>query len=138
MPDWKIIEPKYGDLIRVKRPNYYHVGIFYKDNKVIHFASDHGDSVTAPQEVYVHIAPMNEFLLGGALEVAQFNKEEKKNIRLPDKIIEIALSHINDKGYDFMQNNCEHFANRCVYIHPPKTQMELYVEKVAELLKNKK
>lgn len=135
MPTWIKKKPIYGDLIRVKREHYYHVGLYYQNQQVIHFAGDGTDSVSSPNDAYIHIAPMNEFLLGGEMEVAEFALDEMKNVRSPNERINIALTHLNERGYDFMKNNCEHFANKCVYLNPPKTQLDLYIENIAKQLK---
>ena len=112
---WSYIEPKFGDMIRVSMGTLYHFGIYVSDEEVIAFGlppTRRGTLTDA--EVEVLSSDIDAFLAGGFLEVAEFDKKEKKKNRTPEQIVEYARSKMGMRGYHILYNNCEHFANECV------------------------
>ena len=55
-------------------------------------------------------------------------KNKKRN---PKEIIDEAVKSIGEGGYNVISNNCEHFANRCVFGEAKSEQ----VDSVKELLR---
>ena len=120
---WIKKEPVYGDQIRVNRGLYYHYGIYESDAVVYQFAAPTGVEISAENAV-VHTVSLLEFLKGDELEVREYDLEELKKKRSPSEIIDYAKSHLGEKGYDLIRNNCEHFANRCTFGESVSTQIE--------------
>ncbi len=130
---WMFSEPTFGDLIRVKYGEFWHYGIYADDNEIIQFGYNPAGGLIPPEEVKVLSTNIDEFLLGGFLEVAQFDKKELKKKRNPTDTVNIARSRIGEAGYHILQNNCEHFANECVFGEHKSKQ----VDSVRNFLKKK-
>lgn len=121
---WSLRQIRSGDMVRVKSGSFYHYAICVSENSVVQF----GDSVVNPrvdpETVCVYETGIDDFLKGRFAEVADFDKNELKK-RFSDKqIIENALSRIGEKGYHFLHNNCEHFANECVFGEHKSSQLD--------------
>ncbi|MBQ4631384.1 MAG: lecithin retinol acyltransferase family protein [Clostridia bacterium] len=111
---WTQKTPEYGDMIRVKVRFYYHYGIYVDENTVVEFGMpDNGD--TPPDDIAVMIADVQSFSNGEFVETLECEGDEKKRRRRPRDIVETALSHVGEKGYNILNNNCEHFANQCYF-----------------------
>ena len=121
---WKNSDPKYGDQIRVCRGFYYHYGIYAADDCVIHFAPAGNSDRIDPENARIITTSLEEFLKSGVLEVRQYNSEENKIKRKPQEIVNCALSHLGEGGYDLINNNCEHFANLCVFGSKSSAQVD--------------
>lgn len=112
---WSISrKPIFGDHIRVNRGFYLHHGIYLDDENVVQFGTEAGVEISA-SNARVMIVSLKDFLKGGTLEVREYSIEEEKKKRKPTDIVNYALAHIGEAGYDLISNNCEHFANRCVF-----------------------
>ena len=74
---WTFTEPVLGDMIRVKIGTIYHYGVYVSDGEVIEFGPPPIKAVP-PESIKVISAPIEEFLVGGFLEVAELDKKEKK------------------------------------------------------------
>ena len=111
---WEKIKPEPGDQISVERGFYSHHGIYIGNDEVIHFASPTGSEIS-PETAVVHKTTLENFLKGGELLVRVYTDEEKKKLRSKDEIIDYAIAHIGEKGYNIISNNCEHFSNRCAF-----------------------
>ena len=127
---WKTKKPVSGDHIRVSRGLYYHHGIYADDYCVFHFASP-SDNEMNPETARVLYTTLDQFLKGGILEVREYSFEEINKKRNPKEIIDEAIKSIGEGGYNVISNNCEHFANRCVFGESTSEQ----VESVKELLR---
>lgn len=106
-------KPSLGDQIKVNRGIYDHHGIYIGDDKVIQFGSTTGE--LDPSKAMVIETSLDDFLKGGELLVATYTEEELKKRRNPNEIVEYAKAHLGDKGYDLINNNCEHFSNECAF-----------------------
>ncbi len=115
-------EPQKGDHIRVSRGIYYHHGIYIGDDRVIQFGSPTNE--LDPNTAEVLESSLSDFLKGGTLEVATYNDEELKKIRTADEIVAYAKSKLGTKGYNIISNNCEHFANECVFGEKKSEQVD--------------
>ena len=113
---WKLKDPEFGDMIRVKfGDTLYHSGIYVSDDEVIQFGLAPTARVSLKDsEIEVLSSDIDTFLAGGFLEVAEFDKKEKKKNRSPKETVEYARSKIGTRGYNLLYNNCEHFANECI------------------------
>ena len=127
---WKIKKPSMGDHIRVNRGLYSHHGIYADDYCVFHFASPTENEMN-PDTAVVLYTTLEEFLKGGKLEVREYSLEEEQRKRKPKEIIDAAIKSIGEGGYNVVSNNCEHFANKCVFGEAKSEQ----VENVKELLR---
>lgn len=97
-----------GDHLSVKRMHglYTHHGIDMGDGTVVHLSGE----PLRRRDACVCRTPMAEFLKGGEAQVVRYSN----NCRGADEIVQTALAHLGEKGYDVWRNNCEHFATYCV------------------------
>ena len=113
---WQFIEPKKGDIIRVKFSSFYHYGIYLDDDNIVQFGlSPVLTSIADQKNVKVCLSNMDTFLNGEFLEVGVLYKKELKNKRSAQEIEKTALARLGEGGYNILYNNCEHFAYECVF-----------------------
>lgn len=114
---WAVKKPVFGDHIRVNRGLYYHHGIYASDDCVIHFASIDSTDRIDPAKAKIITTNLTKFLCGGILEVKEFDLNEIGQKRSPSEIINYALMRVGEgvNTYNLISNNCEHFANECVF-----------------------
>ena len=113
----KANHPQVGDLLRVKRKQgYYHYAIAINEGEVVHFSGTNDDSITNYKDVKIRKASLDLFLRGGKLEIeSPFN-----SVFTREEVKDRALSYIDNnlfegKGYNLVNNNCEHFARYIYY-----------------------
>ena len=112
--EWAEKTPVYGDIVRTKVTFYHHYGIFVDEDTIIQFGMP--DNVTQnAADIRVLCSDVSAFLRGGEIEVGVPDREERKKIRSPRQIVEIAKSRLGEDGYDILHNNCEHFVNECAF-----------------------
>ena len=117
--------PSKGDLLRVKRKKgYYHFGIASDSNHAIHYSGPHDDSIYDPSKLKIIHTVLAEFDRGDGFEVwvpysSKFSRDE---------VVERAMTYLNSptfrgRPYNFLKNNCEHFARwayedqaRCIQV----------------------
>ena len=122
--EWIIRELVPGDHIRVKRPLYYHHGIYVGEGKVIHYSGKDGDSVERPELVEVIESDMDFFLQDGIAEVAKPSLKESLYCRSKKECVKLAKEALGRRGYNFLHNNCETLANECAYRKTLTSQIE--------------
>lgn len=123
MSKWEMIAPYEGAHIRVQIQSIYHHGIYIGNDEVVQFGLPF-DMFRPKEEVKVLKSNIEEFLQGGFLEVRVFDRKERKQKNDDRKIIEIALSKLGEGGYDIVHNNCEHFANFCIFNKKESKQVD--------------
>ena len=102
-------------MIRVSVGALYHFGIYVSDDEVIQFGHAPDQRAMIPDsEVEVLSSDIDTFLGGGFVEVCEFDRKEKKKNRKPKDVIAHARERLGTRGYSFLFNNCEHFANECI------------------------
>lgn len=112
---WLLSDPQYGDMIRVKSGTIYHYGIYVSDAEVIQFGlAPAARPALKDSEVEVLATDIDTFLGGQFLEVAEFDRKERKANRAPDEVVSVARDRLGERGYHILYNNCEHFAHECV------------------------
>ena len=113
---WELIEPRAGDMIRVKVGAVYHYGIFVSDDEIIQFGPNPSLRMDIPDsDIEVCATDVDTFLCGQFLETAvPADRSERKKIRKPAQVIQTAKSRLGEKGYTILNNNCEHFAYECL------------------------
>jgi hypothetical protein len=126
---------KKGDLVKVNRGLYYHYGLALDEVNIINYRGEHDDSILQPELVKIIISPLDDFLLGGSLEIEEV--EEKGR----DKSVETALSFLGEskffgQNYDVINNNCEHFARYCVTGENVSYQSDTLVEKASLIIES--
>lgn len=131
--NWVEKAPKFGDMVRTKVQFYHHYGIFVSEDEVIQFGLP-DDPMRPAAEIRVLSTDVLTFLQGGDLEVMVPDKEERKKMRTHDEIVAIARQRIGESGYHILHNNCEHFANDCVFGEPRSTFVQDIREKLREKL----
>ena len=120
---WVCKCPSYGDHIRVNRGLYYHHGIYKSDYEVYSFQSPTG-AETSPETAIVLKTTLIDFLKNGYLEVREYSDEELKAKRSGEEICKYAEEHLGEGNYNLIYNNCEHFANRCVFGKSSSNQVD--------------
>ena len=112
---FELKDPSFGDMIRVGLGTIFHFGIYVSDDEVIQFGlPPNRRSLQNDSEVEVLATDIDGFLAGGFLEVAVFDKKEKKKHRSPKDAVAYARSKLGTRGYHILYNNCEHFAYECI------------------------
>lgn len=112
---WILGEPKSGDMIRVKAGTIHHYGVFVSDSEVIQFGlAPNARPGLKDSDIEVLATDIDTFLAGQFLEVAEFDRKEKKNHPTPEEAVAKARARMGEKGYHILYNNCEHFAYECV------------------------
>lgn len=111
----KILTPTKGDLLRVHRKEgYYHFGIAVSSDRVIHFTAESSDLSNNKKDFLIIETSLQRFLLNDELEI-----EEPYSSKFDrDEVVERAKNYANSrlfrgKYYNFISNNCEHFARYC-------------------------
>lgn len=123
MSKWEMKDPYIGAHLRVQIQSIYHHGIYIGNDEVIQFGLPI-DMLRPKEEVKVLVSTVEEFLQGGFLEVRVFDRKERKLKNEDSQIVEIAKSKIGEGGYDIVHNNCEHFANFCIFNKKESKQID--------------
>lgn len=121
---WVLKKPEYGDQIRVNRGAYFHHGIYQDDECVYQFAVPGVDAEIDPKRAVVCTTTLEKFSKGSPIEVREYTKEEKELKHSPLDTIQYARDHLGEGGYDLINNNCEHFSNRCAFGKSESQQVE--------------
>ena len=112
---WVLKEMEVGDMVRVPMKEAYHYGVCTGEDRIIQF----GEPVlTVPKpkdEIRVMSTNIASFLNGQFAEVAELDKKELKRRKPIEDIVAYAEQSIGKGGYDILYNNCEHFANECLF-----------------------
>ena len=132
---WDVCPPYPGAMVRVYTGQYYHYGIFIGDDSVVEFGS--GSQATGdPSLIRIQRSTADEFIsCGGFLEVRIFDRKDRRKKRRDKEIVEYALSRVGEGGYDLFHNNCQHFANMCVFGEKGSTQLDDLRREIAKKLK---
>nr|MBQ6241491.1 lecithin retinol acyltransferase family protein [Lachnospiraceae bacterium] len=114
--NWQPGDCRPGDMIRVRIGSFYHYGVFVSEEEVISYGLPPIERfANEPDRLKVLATDIDVFACGGIVEIAVPDRKERRK-RLPaKKIIETARSRIGEDQYDLLHNNCEHFANECVF-----------------------
>ena len=112
---WVVREIRPGDMLRVWTGRYYHFGIYAGSNTVIHFAGPDPHTLTDASVARIRKDSLEHFAMGKGLEVREYSLAERLKKRPAKKVVAEAESRMGEAGYDIIYNNCEHFANRCVF-----------------------
>ena len=114
-----------GDIIYVKHRGYQHFGIYAGEGKVIHYYKERNPLVS---EGIIMETSLSDFMSGSdTIYVLNGDSSHKdlfdrllkrlfgENIKTftPEETVERARSKIGHKGYNLVNNNCEHFALWC-------------------------
>ena len=132
---WDVCDPYPGAMIRINTGLYYHYGIFIGNDEVIEFGRG-SEAAGDPTDIRILRSSIDDFLAcGGFLEVRLFDRKEKRRKR-PDKaIVKYALSRVGEGGYDLLHNNCQHFANECVFGEKGTTQLDALRAEISAKIK---
>ncbi len=112
--EWQFKEPKLGDMVRVKIKFYHHYGIFIDEQRIVAFGMPDNTGLD-PETIEVVVTDVVTFMHGSTLETAVLRGAERRERRSAKDTVEYALNQVGRKGYHIFRNNCEHFANECVF-----------------------
>lgn len=105
-----------GDMIRVRLGSVYHYGVFVSEDEVIAFGLPPVEKYKNDERrALVCATDIDVFSCGEIVERAVLDRAERSRRRAPEKTVEIARSRVGEDGYNLLHNNCEHFANECVF-----------------------
>ncbi|MBR2620785.1 MAG: lecithin retinol acyltransferase family protein [Clostridia bacterium] len=122
---WQLKQPVAGDMIRVKLGSIYHYGVFVSEEEVIQFGlAPSARPTLKDSDIEVCASDIDAFLCGGFLEVAEFDRAEKKKNRRSKDAVAFARENMGKRGYHILYNNCEHFAYECVTGKPYCSQTD--------------
>jgi hypothetical protein len=107
---WASREPQPGDHVRVHRHLYSHHGVYIGDGKVIHFSGTESEVRASGRKIIEDT--LDGFAGGGLVEVLDIDEAFKLPV---DEIVMRARSRLDEMSYRLLTNNCEHFANWCVF-----------------------
>ena len=132
---WSTDECKRGDVIRAKQGAIYHFGIYVTDEEVIQFGkapmlrqADERD-----KDMEVIATDISDFACGKPVERCKFTFKDKFKKFPPDKVVSNARARLGEKGYNFLHNNCEHFAIWCKTGVSESTQIENFLQRIREI-----
>lgn len=94
---------------------YEHHGIYIGNGKVIHFAAPDGDFSL---DIKIRKTTLKKFLDGGELEVRDFDSMDNDSRFSNEEIVKRAKAVLKAQDFGWyspITNNCEHFANYCVF-----------------------
>jgi hypothetical protein len=104
-------EPKPGDVIWANRMfkgmPYNHCGVYEGGGYVIHFAAPEGSEISQENAV-VHRTSLGAFADGCPVKIIEYPEGYSA-----EETLHRARSRIGERGYDFLTNNCDHFATEC-------------------------
>lgn len=135
MPFKKVFRPFAGDIVRVKRKQgYYHYGIASDHFHVIHYSDFGSDSVMNASKTRIIETSLQDFLRGGECE--KMNPFESPFT--PEEVVERARSYLGTyrfrgQKYNFVTNNCEHFATYIYYGKADSTQVTNAAQKAVAI-----
>lgn len=107
----KGIKPNAGDVLWANRMAkglpYNHCGIYIGEGRIIHFAAPDGAEISQENAV-IHETSYDNFSSGCEVKIIGF-----KECYTPEETVKRAQSRLGEKGYNFLTNNCDHFATWC-------------------------
>ena len=133
---WQLVDLYPGAHIRVAAGNIFHHGIYIGNGEVVQFGLPM-DFSRAAEDVKVLRSPIEDFSAGATfVEVRVYDRKEKRAKRKDEEIVQFALSKVGEGGYDLLRNNCEHFANLCVFGVARSEQIDSLAADIAKMLEH--
>lgn len=132
---WELRDLYPGAHIRVGFDHFYHHGIYVGNDEVVQFGLPY-DICDDSKEIKVVKSSLQEFCANKTvfIEVYVFTKKELKTKLKDEDIVLNAINSIGEGGYSILSNNCEHFANKCVFGVKKSAQIEEIYEQVSKML----
>ena len=100
---------KKGDILFVDRGLYKHYGIYAGNGMVIHYSDKNSNFGT---DIKIQEASLDDFASGFEVKVCQLD-EKKYTLYSGEETLKRAYSRLDEKNYNLIFNNCEHFAVWC-------------------------
>lgn len=120
-------EPKLASHLCTPRGGYFHHGIYVGDDKVIHYSGLANGLETGP----VEIIELRNFQKSNGHNKG-FEVITHKNLKFSaEVIVSNAYNRLNEKEYNLVWNNCEHFVNECLYGYKKSKQVNNALKVVA-------
>jgi phosphopantetheinyl transferase len=112
-------------MIRVRLGSVYHYGIFVSEDEVIAFGLPPvPEYQNHPHRFVVCAVDVDVFSCGVIPEVAEYDLRERRQKFSDRQIVANARARLGETGYNLLHNNCEHFANECVFGEKRSEQTE--------------
>lgn len=127
--------PEAGDLVKVKRKaGYSHYGIAVGNEHVIHFTGANGDLGEDEGGIMVRETSLASFANGDQVLVEKsFNSPFKPEIIVERAKNAVGSTNFRGKPYNFVTNNCEHFARYIFSGRARCTQVRSTVKNLAAI-----
>lgn len=128
----KIVEfvnlPDIGSHLVTPRSIYTHHGIYVGNKKIIQYSGFSGEEFNTddivPLNVHnrssIEIVTIQDFLQGEEYWIEEHPYSSYSN----EEIVQRAYQRLEEKEYNLLFNNCEHFANWCIYGTEHSKQVE--------------
>ncbi len=131
---WQLVEPNYGDIVRVKIREIYHYGIYVSDDEIIQFGLPPVErTMLLAEDIKVCSSDIATFSAGGFLEVGKLGLAEKIKAFSPEKTVENARKMLGTGNYHLLYNNCEHFVYNAKFGEKKSTQIDDVRKKMSNL-----
>ncbi len=113
---WWPGECRPGDMLRVRNGSIYHYGVCVGENEIVQFGLPPSLRQRRPDsEQVVCLTDAEGFAQGQIIETACLDAKERRSRIPPRKTVALARARLGEGGYSLIHNNCEHFANECVF-----------------------
>lgn len=110
---WTVELPQTGDILRIRKNNVFHYGICVANDRAVEFGAAQEAKNAPPETVKVRECPISDFTGEASFCVGRAEAEERAFS--PETIAARARARIGEGNYDFIRNNCEHFAYECAF-----------------------
>ena len=122
---WQPGEPAPGDMVRVQIGSIFHYGVYVGGDRIVAVGLPPVPAYAdAPDRFLVTETDMDVFCTGRIPEIAILDRAERRKRIPPQETVKIARERLGADGYHLIRNNCEHFANECVFGEKKSLQEE--------------
>lgn len=115
-----------GDILKVSRGLYYHYGVYVGYNQVVHYSGAGGGFFREISNAQIVQTSLEDFANGDEVEIDY----SETPIYSGSEVARRAQAQVGKlKGdYNFLFNNCEHFANWCRTGEPISNQSRIVTD----------
>lgn len=127
---WVLKEIAVGDMVRVPMGDMFHYGVCVGEDEIIQFGEPILGNPVPKEDIRIMTTDVASFLSGQFAEVAELDRKEMKKRRSVAETVSYAVGRLGEGGYDILYNNCEHFANECVFGRHISSQVDSVREEI--------
>lgn len=132
---WCVKEISVGDMVRVPMSTAYHYGVCTGDDRIVQFGEPIFSTAVPPESVRVIATDIRGFIGKNSFaEVAVLDRKELKSRRSIAETVRYAEENLGRGGYNLLTNNCEHFANECLFGKHESSEIDSFRAKIENML----